>query len=205
MGTPPGCTILIERYEYGMSEPVPNLSDAAPAEWRQKVAGSLINPDTLLATDYLNHFNEVVMLLEMVPDMPDMLPECQAWKLKTYPEHFAGSGLDYGPLAADAYAHVPATTKIPFEQTVSQLAHTIDVTLKRIEDAFMVGNPDQARAVTKAGTTTMQALIERAGGIINGAKESLDQAEIDMMLEAGNVVAAPPSGGAQADIDKLFD
>ena len=30
-----------------------------------------INPRTGLATDYLNHFNEAVMLLEMVPDMPE--------------------------------------------------------------------------------------------------------------------------------------
>ncbi|MBM3515284.1 MAG: hypothetical protein FJX59_16450 [Alphaproteobacteria bacterium] len=97
-----------------MSEPVPNTPDAAPQEWRKKVAGSLINPETLLATDYFNHFNEVVMLLEMVPDMPDMLAECQAWKLKTYPEHFIASGLDYGQLAADAYLHVPTATKAPF-------------------------------------------------------------------------------------------
>lgn len=87
---------------------------------------------------------------------------------------------------------------------MSQLAHTIGVTLKRLEDAFMLGNSDQARTVTKAGTLTMQALIERAGGIINGAKESLDQAEIDMMLEAGDAAPAPPAGGAPTDIDKLF-
>ncbi len=30
-----------------------------------------INPRTGLATDYLNHFNEAIMLLEMVPDMPE--------------------------------------------------------------------------------------------------------------------------------------
>jgi len=30
-----------------------------------------INPPTGLATDYLNHFSEAVMLLEMVPVMPE--------------------------------------------------------------------------------------------------------------------------------------
>ena len=30
-----------------------------------------INPRTGLATDYLNHFNEAIMLLEMIPDMPE--------------------------------------------------------------------------------------------------------------------------------------
>lgn len=88
-----------------MSQPLPNPPPAAPQtqpqqDWRQKVSGTLINSETLLATDYLNHFNEVVMLVEMVPDMPDMLPDCQSWKLKSYPEHFVASGLEYGGLAA---------------------------------------------------------------------------------------------------------
>ena len=30
-----------------------------------------INPRTGLATDYLNHFNEAIMLLEMITDMPE--------------------------------------------------------------------------------------------------------------------------------------
>ena len=37
----------------------------------QKLAGEAnLDDKTLLATDYLNHFNEVVILLQMVPDMP---------------------------------------------------------------------------------------------------------------------------------------
>ena len=168
----------------------------------------MISPETLLATDYLNHFNEVVMLVEMVPDMPDMLPECQAWTLKTYAQHFLGSGLDYGALAAEAYEHVPPTTKLPFDQTVQQLASTIKLTLERLEMAIAMQDAEQTRAIAKAGTTAMHALIERAGGIINGAKESLDQNEIDRMLETPTAGSAPAanatSSNAQADIDKLF-
>ncbi|MSO72969.1 MAG: hypothetical protein EXQ84_05100 [Rhodospirillaceae bacterium] len=80
--------------------------DEVPEVWRVKVAVTLINPDSLLATDYLNHFNEVVMLIGMLPDMPDMLPDCEAWKPKSYPEHFLNAGLTYGALAAEAYAHM---------------------------------------------------------------------------------------------------
>ena len=39
-----------------------------------------VHPDTGLATDYLNHFNEVVMLLEMLPDMPDFAEDVLAWE-----------------------------------------------------------------------------------------------------------------------------
>ena len=62
-----------------MSSPTPAAT--APAEpdspeteaLRKRARGSNVNEQTLLATDYLNHFNEVVMLLEMQPDMPDMI------------------------------------------------------------------------------------------------------------------------------------
>ncbi len=46
---------------------------------RARLEGTNINPNTFLATDYLNHFNEMVMFLEMIPDMPDMLEEAKAW------------------------------------------------------------------------------------------------------------------------------
>jgi hypothetical protein len=51
-----------------------------------------INPVSLLATDYLNHFNEAVMLLELIPDMPDMLEDAKRWAPKPYKQHFRDSG-----------------------------------------------------------------------------------------------------------------
>jgi hypothetical protein len=45
--------------------------------YQEKVRDTNINEQTLLATDYLNHFNEIVMLLEMVPDMPEMLEDAK--------------------------------------------------------------------------------------------------------------------------------
>jgi len=38
-----------------------------------------INPRTGLATDYLNHFNEAIMLLEMVPAMPECAEDFLTW------------------------------------------------------------------------------------------------------------------------------
>ena len=48
--------------------PPPGRFDEARAA---RLRAANINPHTGLATDYLNHFNEAVMLLEMVPDMPE--------------------------------------------------------------------------------------------------------------------------------------
>ena len=58
---------------------------------QERVRGTNINEQTLLATDFLNHFNEIVMTLEMIPDMPEFLDVAQEWRPKTYQEHFRDS------------------------------------------------------------------------------------------------------------------
>ena len=83
-----------------------------------RAKGTTINSQTLLATDYLNHFNEVVMLFEMIADMPDMMDE---WQPKSYQDHFRESVFKEKDLAVEAYDHVPPEFKIPFEKTISTL------------------------------------------------------------------------------------
>src|ERR1700735_1481611 len=62
-----------------------------------------INPRTGLATDYLNHFNEAVMLLEMVPDMPECAEDFMGGKPLSYAEHFTASNFKARDLAIEAY------------------------------------------------------------------------------------------------------
>jgi hypothetical protein len=50
-----------------------------------------INPVTGLSTDYLNHFTEALMALEMAADTPECLDDLKAWRPKSYAEHFAQS------------------------------------------------------------------------------------------------------------------
>ena len=56
-----------------------------------RLADANINPATGLATDYLNHFNEAVMLLEMLSSCPECLADFLDWQPKSYREHFLGS------------------------------------------------------------------------------------------------------------------
>src|SRR6185369_3452851 len=50
-----------------------------------------INPVTGLSTDYLNHFTEALMALEMAADIPECIDDLRAWRPATYAEHFAQS------------------------------------------------------------------------------------------------------------------
>jgi len=81
--------------------------DASLKDLRERVRGSNINEKTLLATDYLNHFNEFVMLLDLIPDMPDCLEDARAWEPKCYKDHFLDSQFSDRDLAIEAYDRAP--------------------------------------------------------------------------------------------------
>ena len=93
-------------------------ASAAPAAAAKHI--STINRLTGLSTDYLNHFNEIVMLIEMVPDMPDMIEDCRLWHPKSYQQHFRDSGFSEKDLAIEAYDHVPNKFRTPFEATIAK-------------------------------------------------------------------------------------
>jgi len=148
----------------------------------ERAKGTNVNEQTLLATDYLNHFNEVVMLLEMIPDMPDMLDEAKEWKPKSYKDHFLDSSIADRELAVEAYDFVPTKFKAPFEQTISQLNRLVASSLARLEQDLIDGNLDLARENASALSGTLQRLTDVAGGIIHGSERSMDQSEIDTLL-----------------------
>src|SRR5450830_1066934 len=62
-----------------------------------------INPRTGLATDYLNHFNEAIMLLEMLSSCPDCRDDFLGWRPMSYREHFEASRFKGRVLAIAAY------------------------------------------------------------------------------------------------------
>src|SRR5258708_34232920 len=58
-----------------------------------------INPRTGLATDYLNHFNQAIMLLETIPALPRCAEDFLLWHPLSYrerfmPSHFRARDLD---------------------------------------------------------------------------------------------------------------
>src|SRR5438477_5350315 len=74
-----------------------------------------INPRTGLATDYLNHFNEAIMLLEMIPDMPECAEDFLTWTPLSYCEHFMASNFKARDLAIEAYDAADATIRSEFD------------------------------------------------------------------------------------------
>jgi hypothetical protein len=144
-----------------------------------RAEGTNINPQTLLATDYLNHFNEIVMVLEMIPDMPDCFEEAVAWAPKSYQDHFRDSQFRDRDLAVEAYDHVPATFRKPFEDIVAQINALIAGAIEQIQPVLEAGDDGQLRFICSETSRGVQKLMDFASAVIHGSTRVLDQAEID--------------------------
>lgn len=154
---------------------------AATAEMRARIRGTQINEKTLLATDYLNHFNEINMILESLPDCPDMLEDAKAWAPKSYPDHFLEAGLSYGALAAAAYRVAPPAFRKPLDLIVRRLDKLI---LEAVAEAARAVAADDAPGLlaVRDMARKAQGWAARASGFIHGTAPALTQDEIDAVL-----------------------
>ena len=150
--------------------------------FQEKVRDTNINELTLLATDYLNHFNEIVMTLEMIPDMPELLEDAKEWQPKSYAEHFNDSGLSDSALTIEAYENAPVEFREPFEETVERMNKVVFKNIENIEAALESTRPEELAATAATASRLLQRLIDVAAAIIHGNTPNLDQSEIDELL-----------------------
>ena len=150
--------------------------------YQERVRGTNISEQTLLATDYLNHFNEIVMLLEMVADIPECFEDAKDWAPKSYPDHFLDSGFSDKELAVEAYEHVPTCFRQPFDNTVGAMNNLVLTSLQRIEVSLEQGDDAATRDAVANVSGGLHKLIEVASAIIHGHESTLEQDEIDTLL-----------------------
>ncbi|MBV9565505.1 MAG: hypothetical protein JOY90_34400 [Bradyrhizobium sp.] len=149
----------------------PGLDEARAKELR----AANINPRTGLATDYLNHFNEAVMLLEMIPDIPECAEDFLQWRPLSYAEHFTASNFAARDLAISAYESADPALRAEFDQ--------ITGTMTSILVAVSAAMLDATQAATRAklaeqATHWVKPLVAAAGGLINGGSE----ADVDYIM-----------------------
>jgi hypothetical protein len=124
-----------------------------------------INPRTGLATDYLNHFNEAIMLLEMIPDMPECAEDFLGWQPLSYREHFTASNFKARELAISAYDSADTAIRTEFDNITSAMTSI----LTAVGTAIREVRQDKTRAMlAEQATGWVKPLVMLAGGIING-------------------------------------
>jgi hypothetical protein len=171
------------RPDHASGEAATDVCDQRYADLCRRAAGSNVNETTLLATDYLNHINEIVMLLELIPDAPECLEDCKAWQPLTYQDHFVQSGIADRDLAIEAYDHVPARFRLPFDRLVTEMNRLVGISIARLERTLESGNDDMTRQVATRASRNLQDLIGQAGAVIHGETAVIGQDQIDALME----------------------
>ena len=127
-----------------------------------------INPRTGLATDYLNYFNEAVMLLEMISDLPECAEDFLAWTPLSYAEHFTATNFKARDLVIEAYEQADPHIRGRFDH----LTKTMTEILLTVGAAMQEATQDTTRAkLAEQAAGWVNPLVTQVGGIINGEVE----------------------------------
>jgi hypothetical protein len=157
-----------------------------PVPFGLELANANINAQTGLATDYLNHFNEAIMLFEMAGKAPDCIDEIRRWQPMSYREHFLESRLKARELAIAAYAGADPTARASLDNLALTMTSVIETTRDRLSEDL----PPQAIGdVAARAAIWLRQLVARAGAVINGAIdiEQIDapQVNVDRLMRHG--------------------
>ncbi|WP_291575643.1 hypothetical protein [Bradyrhizobium sp.] len=157
--------------------PQPALTGGDEDVWTAQLRAANINPRTGLATDYLNHFNEAIMLLEMIPEMPECAEDFLGWHPLSYREHFTASHFKARDLAIAAYDAADADVRVEFDNITAAMTSI----LTAVSIAMREAKHDKTRAtLAEQATGWVKPLVSLAGGVINGGVE----ADVDTIMMA---------------------
>lgn len=143
------------------------------------LAAANISPHTGLATDYLNHFNEVAMLIGMLPDMPEAAEDVLAWQPCTYAEHFSRSGFRDRDLAIEAFECVDARIRMEFDSALSQAEWAVQDVQARLKEGI------EPVTFCAQSAADLYGRIAALDGVISGHETHIDesQAAVDALFD----------------------
>jgi len=159
----------------------PASADAATPLRAESLSAANINPKTWLATDYLNHFNEAIMLLELFVSDPSCRDDLLAWHPKTYREHFATSRFKDRQVALAAYDAADPVARKDLEQLSDMMSVVLQATCTAMRADLAEG---EARALAGSVVSGLKPLVARAGAVINGETTANpnSQSTVDSLL-----------------------
>jgi hypothetical protein len=161
---------------------------ASPDGIRQKRAEAIVNPASGLANDYLNLFNEIVMMIEQLPTMPELIEDILRWRPVSYQEYFANSILPGRVSALEAYGALNASFREDFEAVVADLdrrAVGAVVAIRRQHKAQGgCASVPMAEISARAGEALREVLLKATDLVNNGTRppQESEQQRADRLL-----------------------
>jgi hypothetical protein len=145
----------------------------------------IFNPETGLASDYLNHYNQAIMLLDVLPHCHECVIDLFCWTPVSYRDHFANSQLKNRHAAIVAYDNAASEPRRCLEELVDIMTALLQSVCAALQSNLP---PSEATHLAQEAAANLKPLIARAGAVINGTADTdplaaiAPQAVIDRLM-----------------------
>lgn len=139
-------------------------------------AACLVNPASGIANDYLNHFNEVLLLIENLPTLlPEMLDELLEWRPVTYREYFSKSLLPGSARALQIYDGLDEGFRREFESIIDGVNAMATASIEvirahRNSDGEL--DPSKVSDFCENSACAIRSALNRASDLVNNGHEA---------------------------------
>jgi hypothetical protein len=113
-----------------------------------------------LSNDYLNHYSEVLMLIEMVAGDPVIAADLGDWQPVDYRTYFGASDLRRAADALAAYEALPDESRLAFEKLVAAMDALASMAVFALQPPT---DPATAPIIVEAIAPALRSLIARGG------------------------------------------
>ncbi len=169
----------IDAFHRTANEPMDEIARSAEA---------IVNPASGLANDYLNLFNEIVMLIEQLPVMPELIEDILKWRPVTYQSYFAKSVLPGRKSALEAYENLDLAFRRDFETVVADLDRravgAVVAIRRQYKKQISITSPMMAEICERAGVALREVLLTASDFVNNGhhAERESEQERADRLI-----------------------
>ena len=123
-----------------------------------------------LSNDYLNHYSEALMLIEMAADDPAIGADLAEWRPVSYRGYFEASELRRASDALAAYDALPADRRAAFEKLVAAMDALATMAVFALQPPY---EKETAPIIAEATVPTLRGLIAKAAVFLNSGGQDL--------------------------------
>jgi hypothetical protein len=123
-----------------------------------------------LSNDYLNHYSEILMLIEMAADDPAIADDLAGWQPMDYRAYFGASDLRRASAALAAYDALPEDRRLAFEKLVAAMDSLATMAVFALQAPSA---PEGIAVVVEATAPPLRSLIAQAGAFLNSGGQEL--------------------------------
>ncbi|MBS7736448.1 hypothetical protein [Chelatococcus composti] len=121
-------------------------------------------PAPSLSTDFLNQYNEVLMIIELVADDAELMETLDEWQPRSYRQHFAKHAqLRFAEDALKAYEALAPERRLAFENLRLAMDDVVTGTIRALKQA---GDVEERATIAATASSLLRRMIEAAASFI---------------------------------------